>query len=64
MKALEREHAGRDIRDIVLDTLVNNETDKEAANDLDIDNSTLSMWIAKLGLLDKVAAIRRERGDL
>ena len=61
MKALERDHDGKDVRDIILDALVECSTDKEAADKLDIDNSTLSTWISKLRIDERVAAIRSER---
>lgn len=54
---------GGDIRDILLNTLSNSETDKVAANTLGIDNTTLSVWLVKLRIDNHAATIRKERGD-
>lgn len=55
--------ASQDIRDILLTVLSENPTDKDAASVLNIDNTTLSTWISKLGLSDRASAIRGERGE-
>jgi hypothetical protein len=64
MRQLERDNDGKDIRDILIDALVDHDTDKLAADALDIDNSTLSTWISKLRIDEQCAAIRNERGDV
>lgn len=61
MIAIERQHNDEDIRDIIIDALKSNDRDRDAADDLDIYASTLSHWIAKLGLTFEAEAIRLER---
>lgn len=63
MRAMEVRHAGKDIRDILLDALINAESDKLAARTLGIDNTTLSAWISKLQISNLAAQIRGERQE-
>lgn len=50
-----------DIRDILIDVLTRNDTDKAAAAELGIDNTTLSTWLVKLRIDEHARAIRGER---
>jgi len=61
MRHVEAAHRQQDIRDILLDALVNHSTDRLAADSLGIDNTTLSLWLVRLGIVNRADSIRAER---
>lgn len=64
MLALEGKHGNTDIRNILIDALVEALTDKEAARVLGIDNTTLSNWLVRLRIDNHASIIRAERAGV
>lgn len=64
MRQIEAEHGGADIREILLNALMNHPTDKLAANTLRIDNTTLSLWLVRLRIDVQAESIRNERREV
>ncbi len=64
MRQIEADHGGKDIRDILLEALLNHATDKLAADTLRIDNTTLSLWLVRLRIDAQAGSIRNERSEV
>lgn len=60
MEDLEFEY-GKDLRILMLEALADQDTQRQAANSLDMFPPTFSHWLRKLGIVPQARAIRRAK---
>lgn len=51
MRDVEAEFGGKDLRDLILDAIASHALDREAADSLGLNPTTMSLWIARLDIV-------------